>query len=184
VQSTFIKKSIHGNLLYVKNYAKFLHKNNTPALRYKLDIWKDFYSVRRDYILELLEKGFSSRFQNRIGALHTTSSSQILLNGMAGLPIKHGQELQQGNPPSSLLFLLTIDPHSNPNLATYNGLLIRFMAVENALRTSLYVDDAAIFVAHFNDDIQNLTSILHDFDEVTRLCSNCQKSFVVSIRCA
>jgi hypothetical protein len=60
---------------------------------------------------------------------------------------------------------------------------IRFMAMAKALRTSLYVDDAAIFVAPFNDDIRNLTSILHDFGEVTRLCANCQKSFVVSIRC-
>jgi hypothetical protein len=51
------------------------------------------------------------------------------------------------------------------------------------LRTSLYADDAAIFIAPFKHDVQNLTAILHAFGEVTGLCTNFHKSSVVPICC-
>jgi hypothetical protein len=40
------------------------------------------------------------------------------------------------------------------------------------LRTSLYVDDAAMFVASIKQDIQNLSTILHNFGMVIGLCIN------------
>jgi hypothetical protein len=65
-QSAFIKKrSIHDNFLYVKNLATRLHKNNTAALLFKLDIRKAFDSVSWEYIIDLLQRrGFPPRFRN------------------------------------------------------------------------------------------------------------------------
>jgi hypothetical protein len=51
------------------------------------------------------------------------------------------------------------------------------------LRTSLYADDAAVFVAPIKQDIQNLAIILQCFGKVTSLCTNFLKSSVVPIRC-
>ena len=51
------------------------------------------------------------------------------------------------------------------------------------LRTSLYADDAAVFLAPIKKDVDNLASILKGFGEVTGLCTNFQKSSVVPIRC-
>jgi hypothetical protein len=51
------------------------------------------------------------------------------------------------------------------------------------LRTSLYADDAAVFVAPIKSDIQNLAGILERFGEVTGLCTNFLKSSVAPIRC-
>jgi predicted metal-dependent HD superfamily phosphohydrolase len=51
------------------------------------------------------------------------------------------------------------------------------------MRTSLYADDAAIFVAPAKRDIQNLSSILAHFGEATGLVTNFQKSLVVPIKC-
>jgi hypothetical protein len=53
----------------------------------------------------------------------------------------------------------------------------------NILRTSLYADDAAIFVAPIKEDIQNLARILHNFGKVTGLSTNFLKTAVVPIRC-
>jgi hypothetical protein len=53
----------------------------------------------------------------------------------------------------------------------------------NILRTSLYADDAAVFVAPIKSDIRNLAAILHDFGKVTGLCTNFLKSSVAPIRC-
>jgi hypothetical protein len=54
----------------------------------------------------------------------------------------------------------------------------------NIIRTSLYADDAAIFVAPVKEDIQNLACILHNFGKVTGLSTNFLKTSVVPIRCA
>jgi hypothetical protein len=63
------------------------------------------------------------------------------------------------------------------------GLLHKIQGRGYILRTSLYADDAEVFVAPIREDIQNLTAILERFGEVTSLRTNFQKSFVVPIRC-
>jgi mannosylglycoprotein endo-beta-mannosidase len=99
-QSAFIKKrSIHDNFLYVRNLARKMHKSKTPTLLFKLDIKKAFDSVRWDYLMELLQHlGFPTKFRDWIAALLSSSSSRVLLNGIAGNPIKHGRGLRQGDP--------------------------------------------------------------------------------------
>jgi hypothetical protein len=81
--------------------------------------------VRRDYIFDLLQKqGSPSRLRNWITALLITSSSRILLNGVAGVPIKPGRGLRQGDHLSPLPFVLVIDPLTKIlDIATFNGLL-------------------------------------------------------------
>ncbi|KAK1684747.1 hypothetical protein QYE76_045595 [Lolium multiflorum] len=183
-QSAFIKnRSIHDNFLYVKNYATRLHKNKPPTLLFKLDIRKAFDSVRWEYIVDLLQKrGFPSTFRNWVVALLTTSTSRVLLNGFAGDPIGHGRG--QGDPLSPLLFILAIDPLSQIiDIATDHGLLHKLRGRGARVRTSLYADDAAVFVAPIKEDIANMDTILERFGEVTRLCTNFQKSSVVPIRC-
>ena len=162
-QSAFIKKrSIHDNFMYVRNLARRLHKNKTPSLLFKLDIRKAFDSVRWEYVLDILQRcGFPSRFRDWIAALLSTSSSRVLLNGVPGPPISHGKGLRQGDSMSPLLFVIAIDPLQQLlNSATRIGLLHKIRGRGIIIRTSLYADDAAVFVAPIREDIKNLTNIL------------------------
>jgi mannosylglycoprotein endo-beta-mannosidase len=186
-QSAFIKtRSIHDNFLYVKNLAKRFNKARVPALLFKLDIRKDFDSIRWEYIIDLLQRrGFPPRFRDWIAALFSTAISRVLLNGITGAPISHGHGLRQGDPLSPLLFVIAIDPLSQIlDNATRLGLLHNLRGRGTIIRTSLYADDAAIFVAPIKHDIQNLALILESFGVVTGLCTNFSKSSVVPIRCA
>jgi hypothetical protein len=169
----------------VKNLATRFNKAKTPALLFKLDIRKAFDSISWEYILDLLQRrGFPARFQNWISALFSTATSRVLLNGIAGIPISHGRGLRQGDPLLPLLFVLAIDPLSQIlENATRLGLLHKLCGRGNILRTSLYADDAAVFVAPIKQDIQNLAKILEGFGIVTGLCTNFTKSSVVPIRC-
>jgi hypothetical protein len=85
----------------------------------------------------------------------------VLLNGISGAPIVHGKGLRQGDPLSPLLFVIAIDPITKIlEEATRVGLLHKVHGRGVILRTSLYGDDVAVFVAPIKDDIQNLAGIL------------------------
>ena len=109
---------------------------------------------------------------------------RIIRNGIAGDPIKHGQGLRQGDPVSPLLFVIAIDPLQRIlEVATRKGLLHKIRGRGAMMWTSLYADDAAVFLAPIKRDVDNLANILRGFGEVTGLCTNFQKSWVVPIRC-
>jgi mannosylglycoprotein endo-beta-mannosidase len=181
----FLSTKFVGNFMYVKNLAKRLHKSKIPSLLFKLDIRKAFDSVRWDYILELLKRhGFPPKFRNWITALFCTASSRILLNGVPGMPIFHGKGLRQGDPLSPLLFVLAIDPLQKIlELATHHNLLHKIRGRGTIIRTSLYADDAAVFMHPKKEDIKNLSAILDYFGEATGLHTNFQKSSVIPIHC-
>jgi hypothetical protein len=162
----------------VKNLATRFNKAKIPALLFKLDIRKAFDSVRWEYILDLLQRrGFPPRFRDWVSALFSTATSRVLLNGIPGAPIDHARGLRQGDPLSPLLFVLAIDPIAHIlEEATRIGLLSKLRGRGIILRTSLYADDAAVFVSPSKMDIQNLATILQSFGEVTGLCTNFSKS--------
>ena len=140
-QSAFIKRrSIHDNFMYVRNFARRLHKCKTPALLFKLDIKKAFDSVRWEYVLDLMQRmGFPDKFRNWIAALLSSSSSRFLLNGLPGPPIRHGRGFRQGDPISPLLFVLAIDPlHRILEKATTQGQLHPLGNRFTGIRASLY----------------------------------------------
>ncbi|KAK1649450.1 hypothetical protein QYE76_067255 [Lolium multiflorum] len=103
------------------------------------------------------------------GSTSCDSDVESSLEWGAGEPIPHGRGLRQGDP-LPLLFVLAIDPLSQLlELATDHGLLHRLHGRGTVVRTSLYADDAAVFVAPIKEDIMNLASILQNFGEVTGL---------------
>lgn len=186
-QSAFIKRrSIHDNFMYVQNLARQLHKSKTASLLFKLDIRKAFDSVRWEYILDLLRRrGFPCKFRNWVAALLNSSSSRILLNVVPGPAIFHRCGFRQGDPLSPLLFVISIDPLQQLlELATRKGLLHKIRGRGTIMRTSLYADDAAVFMAPIKRDIDNLAAILKGFGEVSGLQTNFSKSSFIPIKCA
>jgi hypothetical protein len=84
-----------------------------------------------------------------------------------------------------LLFNLAIEPLQQLlDIATHNGDLHRLRGRGPTVRTSLYADDATIFIAPFKEDFEVLAHILDGFGEVTGLVTDVQKSITVPIRCA
>ena len=135
--------------------------------------------------MELLaHHGFPSRFRGWVPALLSTASSRVLLNGIAGDPIKHGCGLRQGDPLSPLLFVLPIDPlHRILEKATTQGHLHPLGSHFTGIRASLYADNAAVFYAPLKEDVSFITNTLSSFGESTGLVTNCAKSLVAPIQC-
>jgi hypothetical protein len=80
--------------------------------------------------------------------------------------------------------VLAIDPINHILTKAINqGRLHSLLGRATVARTSLYADDAAIFVAPIKEDIACLASILGTFGEVTGFEANPQKSLVAPIQC-
>jgi hypothetical protein len=79
--------------------VKMLHHKKIPAIFLKLDIKKAFDSVHWAFLLEILRHlGFGQVWCNLILNLLWTSSTQVLVNGVPGQPIKLKRGLRQGDP--------------------------------------------------------------------------------------
>jgi hypothetical protein len=162
-QSAFIRgHNIHDNFMYVCNMVRQFHKNKTPMLLVKLDISMAFDLVRWDYILSLLQHmGFPDRWRNWLAASFSTTSSQVLLNGIPGSPITHGRGLRQGDPLSPHLFILAIDHLERLlSLATEASLLTRVARNRAKLRVSLYAYNVVIFLRPVKQEVQAFVPII------------------------
>lgn len=158
-QSAFQKgKCIHDSYLYVQGCIKSLHKNNKPALLFKLDIEKAFDLISWDYLLELLQcLGFTVRWRDWISLLLSMASSSCLLNGDAGPAIIHRQGLRQGDPLLPLLLIIAIDPlHRLLTAAVNLGICTALPGRGTSMRISLYADDAMIFANPIREEVDSL----------------------------
>jgi hypothetical protein len=80
---------------------------------------------------------------------------------------------------------LSIDPLvSILDQATERGILTKLRGRWARLQTSLYADDAVIFLSPTASDVATLKEILHHFIQVTGLVTNLNKSLVAPIRCS
>jgi hypothetical protein len=185
-QSAFIRgRSIQDNFLYVQNLVRHFHRRKTAAILLKLDVEKAFDTVSWPYLLDVLRaRGFSPRWCNWISIILSSSSSKVLLNGIEGEPILHRRGLRQGDPLSPLLFILAMEPLQRIiALATERGMLSPLKGRVATLRSSLYADDATIFLNPLAADVRLLKAILERFGLASGLRVNFRKSAAYPIRC-
>jgi len=155
-QSAFVRgRKIHDNFTLVQQMVKSLHKKKEAHILLKLDISKAFDSVSWSFLLEVMCKvGFGQRWRDLICLILSTSSTQVLVNGVPGDTILHHRGLRQGDPLSQMLFILVMDVlNSLVNFATLAGLMQPLAIQQARHRVPCYADDAVIFLRPHNLDL-------------------------------
>ena len=121
--------------------------------------------------LEILQQlGFGQIWRDIISGLLSSSSTQILLNGVPGNHISHRRGLRQGDPLSPMLFILAMDVLGHMiSKAENKGLLLPLCRRNLHHRISIYADDVVMFIRPEADDIAVILDILNLFGEATGL---------------
>jgi len=175
IQSAFIKgRFIQDNFMLVQQTARLLHQQKQPQILLKLDISKAFDSVSWPFLLEVLQQlGFGQLWRDIISGLLSSSSTQVLLNGVPGDLIHHRRGLRQGDPLSPMLFILIMDVLGHMiTKATSEGLLLPLSSRGLQHRISMYANDVALFLRPESGDITTTMDILNLFGEASRLKTN------------
>ena len=171
--------------MLVQQTARFLHQQKQPRILLKLDISKAFDSVYWPLLLEILQQlSFGQIWRDIISELLSSSSTQVLLNGIPGDRIAHRRGLRQGDPLSPMLFILVMDVLGHMILKAENEGLLQPLSRRNLHhRISIYADDVVMFLHPEAGDIAVTLDILNLFGEATGLKTNLQKSNVLPIKC-
>ena len=150
-----------------------------------MDISKAFDSIFWPFLLEVLQSlGFGQIWRDIISGLLSTSSTQVLLNGIPGEHIPHRRGLRQGDPLSPMLFILVMDVLGQMiSKAANEGLLQPLSTRLLQHRISLYTDDVVLFLRPEANDIAIIMDLINLFGDASGLRTNLQKSNVLPIRC-
>lgn len=140
----------------------------------KLDINKAFDSVSWPFLLEVLRYlGFGPVWCNIIKMMLHSSSTRVLVNGELGEIIYHHWGLRQGDPLSSMLFILVMDVLNSFILRTQDlGLLQPLLRNGSGRHVSLYADDMVLFVQPNREELQVVHEILRFFGGSFRFGDN------------
>ena len=96
----------------------------------------------------------------------------------AGTPIRHQRGLRQGDPLLTMLFILAIDPIQKIfEKATEQGILSPIGSDPIRIRTSLYADDASLFIKPTQQDFTTVQRILAAFRTATGLEANIRRRY-------
>jgi hypothetical protein len=129
--------------------------------------------------------GFGNVWRNLISNLLVSSSTQVLLNGSPGLPIRHRRGLRQGDPLSPMLFVLIMDVLSSLFLLAKDRELLHNLQGANVRnRISIYADDVVLFVKPMVEELNCVNMILDCFGSAFGLVCSMNKSCAIPVRCS
>jgi hypothetical protein len=128
--------------------------------------------------------GFPRGWLDWIAALLSSASTRVLLNGSPGDSICHARGLRQGNPLSSMLFLLVMEVlNALIRIVDEWSLLEKLGFRAIPYRTSMYAYDLILFTKPREQDLRLLKSIFDIFHGASGLGYNLSKCQFAPIRC-
>lgn len=174
-QHGFLKgRSIHNSLLLANEMAYKASRYERDLIMLKLDEVKAFDSLEWDFIKVLLDHiGFGPRFLAFFHAITGNASSVLRINGRHSAEIQ--RSVRQGDPLSSIIFVIAMDALSKMLLAEMEKGFIRGIQVpEIGLHYchNMYADDTSVIIEANKEVIEHTMRAFNTFGSVSGLYVN------------
>ena len=173
-QSAFVLgRQILDSILMVNECVDSRIRSEEPELICKLDLKKFYNHINCDFLLYMLKRfGFGERWRGWMYQCISTVLFSVFINGTPKDFFDSSRGVRQGDPLSSLLFVVVMEVFSRMmNVAVERELLKGFSVgsrPSEAMDVShlLFVDDALIFCESKVEQIQHLRCLLLCFEAV------------------
>ncbi|XP_016177702.1 uncharacterized protein LOC107619990 [Arachis ipaensis] len=130
--------------------------------------------------------GFGQRWRSWVKECVSTATMSVLVNGSPSKPFKMERGLRQGDPLSSLLFVLVVDVlHRMLGEAVRNGRITPLWVGGEHIELShlQFADDTILFCPPETETIVNYKRLLRCFELMSGLSINFDKSNLISVNC-
>ena len=155
---------------------EYVNRNRVETLMVCIDFKKAFDSLDHDFIISVLNKfGFGPNFVTWVKTLLDDFKMRVLNGGSPGDHFASERGARQGDPISSLLFIICIEIlciklRSDPSVqgVSLNGAL--------DILISIFADDIVVFLQYDEENLRNTLKIFDDFGKLSGLKIQVEKS--------
>lgn len=177
-------RSIQDCLAWAFEYIQQCQASGRACCILKLDFAKAFDMIEHEPMIDIMHHmGFSNKWLGWVKCIFSSGSSAILLNGAPGRQFYCKRGVQQGDPLSSLIFVLTANLlQAAINDASQRGLLQHPIPTsDDSYPVIQYADDTIVVLPACPQQADHLKEILVDYATSVGLSINFHKSTLVPI---
>lgn len=180
-QTGFLPNRFIGeNITTTLELIEQLEKEDSPGVIFSVDFEKAFDNIDWDYIDSALQYyNFGPQLRNWVKLFYTNISSTINVNGWFTDFFSVTRGVRQGDPLSSYLFLLCVEPLAQAIRSDKDIVGIKRNELEHKLNQ--FADDTLIFTDGSLDSINSVLHCLNDFSKCSGLKINCENSIAYKI---
>ena len=181
LQTGFVPgRSISENIIFIQDALHYAQTRCPNAIVVSLDFEKAYDRVQWTYLTQVLSKsGFGPRFVRFVEKIYHNRSARFIINGDVTTPFAIERGVQQGDPISPSLFVISTTPLclALQRKSTSHGIPITEDSAAPA--AVCYADDTNL-VARSPQHAAELCSIASDFCKATGAKLNFEKCIAIS----
>lgn len=185
-QYGFLKcRSIQYCIAWTLEYIHQCHVSKNPILIVKLDFAKAYDTIEHDLVLQMLKyKEFDDKWIAWIRELLSSGTSSILLNGVPGKQFMCKKGVRQGDPLSTMLFIIATDLLQivTNDMLERGDLTLPINTNDTDFPIVRYANDTLLILPAVYSQLLALKEMLHAFHASTGLKVNFHKSCILPIK--
>ena len=180
-QRGFLKdRYMEENTRLIYDLIQYCKENNREGILLLIDFEKAFDSIEWKYIKKILRKyNFGKNFIRWFNIVYNNSQSSVINNGNYSEFLNLGRGCRQGDPWSTYLFILAIEPLAQA--IKHNHEITGIQIGNKEIKLGQYADDTFLTLSNSETTISSAVHCIKDFKLISGLAINVEKTQVIKL---